>query len=296
MPDLRDMQILTALDRHSHFARAAEACGISQPAFSARIRNMETELGIPLVKRGNRFLGFTPEGDTVLRWARKMLADAEGLRQEVEVAKGALSGRVAIGTVPTALAYAASLPARLRAMHPGLTIEIRSLNSKQIHRGLDDLSLDAGITYLDEEMPVHLTPRPLYEEHYVLVAPPALVPRLTGTASWAETAALPLCLLTRDMRNRRILDEIFVQSVGRAPRPAMETNAFTAALAQVASGGMATVAPAMLVEALPPPAPVVRLAIDDPPVSTAIGLLTADRDPVPPTVLALLHALGANPR
>ncbi|MEM9141051.1 MAG: LysR family transcriptional regulator, partial [Pseudomonadota bacterium] len=60
MPDLRDMELLAALARNRHFARAATECGISQPAFSARIRNMELDLGAAIVQRGNRFVGFTP--------------------------------------------------------------------------------------------------------------------------------------------------------------------------------------------------------------------------------------------
>ena len=59
MPDLRDMQLLAALARQGHFARAADECGISQPAFSARIRNHEIDLRVAVVNRGNRFTGFT---------------------------------------------------------------------------------------------------------------------------------------------------------------------------------------------------------------------------------------------
>ena len=88
MTDLRDMQLLAALARHKHFARAADDCGISQPAFSARIRNLETSLKVPIVKRGNRFIGFTQEGEIVLRWAHKLLADSDGLRQDIENARG----------------------------------------------------------------------------------------------------------------------------------------------------------------------------------------------------------------
>lgn len=296
MPDLRDMQLLAALARHNHFARAAEDCGISQPAFSVRIRNLEIELGAPVVKRGNRFMGFTAEGRIVLKWARRLLADADGLRQEVEAAKGALSGRLAIGAVPTALAYVARAPARLRAEHPGLTIQIYSLTSAQIHRGIEDFSLDAGVTYLDHELPAALAVEPLYEERYVLLAPAALAPRREGSATWREAASLPLCLLTRNMRNRRILDEVFQTVIGVAPQPVMETNAFTAALAQVSSGAAATIAPELLADSLPMGAGSVRLALIEPEVKTAIGLVLAEREPAPPAVLALVAALRQPPR
>ena len=285
MIDLRDMQLLVALARHRHFARAAEECGISQPAFSGRIRNMEADLGVPLVKRGNRFMGLTREGETVVRRARALLADAEALRQEVAALKGTLTGRLAIGAVPTALSFAARIPAALRADHPGLTLEILSASSTAIRRGLEEFSLDAGITYIEDSPGFRAVP--LYEETYVLLAPPALAPRATGTATWAEAAALPLCLLTRDMNNRRIVDEAFAEA-GTVPEPVMETNAFTAAFAQVASGAAATVAPEKLADSLPVGSGTVRLALAEPVVGRPIGLLTLDRDPVPPALLALV--------
>lgn len=285
------MQLLTSLARHNHFARAAEECGISQPAFSTRIRNLEIQLGAPLVKRGNRFLGFTAEGDVVLKWARRLTADAEAMRQEIEEAKGALSGQLAVGAVPTALAYVARAPGLLRERYPELRAQIYSLSSSQIHQGLADFSLDAGVTYLDHELPAGLTVEPLYEERYVLIAPAAFAPRRDGTVSWSEAAALPLCLLTRNMRNRRILDEVFEKALGRRPTPVLETNAFTAALAQVASGAAATIAPEFLADSLPVAEGAVRLALSEPEVTTPIGLVVTDRDPPPPALRALIDAL-----
>jgi len=90
-PDIRDLQMLQALAQRRHFTQAAADCGISQPAFSARIRHLEKMLGVPVVRRGNKFLGFTKDGELLLKWASKILADAEGLRQEMEVSKGELS-------------------------------------------------------------------------------------------------------------------------------------------------------------------------------------------------------------
>ena len=62
MISLRDLEFLSALARHRHFARAAEECGVSQPAFSMRIRKMEERLGTSVVTRGNRFSRFHPGG------------------------------------------------------------------------------------------------------------------------------------------------------------------------------------------------------------------------------------------
>ncbi len=286
MTDLRDMQLLAALARHEHFARAADECGISQPAFSARIRNLEASLKVPIVRRGNRFMGFTEEGQIVLRWAHKLLADSDGLRQDIEQAKGELSGKLRIGVVPTALTYVARLPAQLRKVHPDLAVHIISLTSQQIARGLEDFTLDAGITYLDEDLPSSFHISPIYDETYVLLCPPALAPRKSGTATWKEAASVPLSLLTPDMKNRRIIDEIFA-SAGVAPIPVMETNAFTAALAQVATGAAATIATDLLADSLATGKKMVQLQLVEPIVTKPIGLVVAERDPTPPAVLAL---------
>ncbi len=285
MADLRDMELIAALARHKHFARAAEECGISQPAFSARIRNFETTLGVPMVKRGNRFLGFTPEGEIVLKWARRMILDADGMRQEVQSAKGALVGRLSIGAVPTALTFAAGVPAQIHKQHPGLAMRLLSMSSSDIIRGIEDFTLDAGITYLDDRALGSLKTVPLYDEQYVLLVPPALAPRQSGTVTWREAADLPLCLLTSNMRNRQIVDEIFA-GVGASPKPVMETNAFVAALTQVARGALATIAPELLADTLPIAEGSVRLRLVEPQAARSIGLVMADRDPQPPALKA----------
>ncbi len=120
MADIRDLQLLVSLSRHKHFSRAADDCGISQPAFSARIRKMEEGFALPLVRRGNTFLGFTREGEVVLKWARKLLADVEGMRQEIDALNSNLNGKLAVGVIPTALPFAATVSSQLRRLHPNL--------------------------------------------------------------------------------------------------------------------------------------------------------------------------------
>lgn len=61
---LRQLEYLVALARERHFARAAAACFVSQPSLSAGIRRLEAELGVPVIRRGNRFQGLTPKGNT----------------------------------------------------------------------------------------------------------------------------------------------------------------------------------------------------------------------------------------
>ncbi len=288
MSDIRNLKLLVSLSRHKHFSRAAEDCGISQPAFSARIRSIEEEFGLPLVRRGNKFMGFTREGEVMLRWARKILADVEGMRQEIDALNSNLKGKLVVGTIPTALPFAADVSAQLRRDHPNLSIEIQSLSSTQIDIRLNDYSLDAGLTYVEDADPD--TIEFLYNETYALIAPESLAPRKRGTATWAEAAQLPLCLLTTNMRNRQFVDEVFGQ-IDVSPTIVMQTSGFTAALALVASGSAATIAPLRIVDTYFADQSSVRLELVEPSVSHAVGLSIKDQTPVLPAVQALRVAV-----
>lgn len=285
------MQLLLALSQRKHFTRAAADCGISQPAFSARITHLEQQLGVPIVRRGNKFLGFTREGDLVLKWARKVIADAEGMRQDIESSKDDLQGVIALGVVPTALPYAASVSTSLRARHEHLTIQIQSLSSTEIARALHEFVIDAGITYGEEKDNGSLRFDEIYKEHYVLLAPPHLAPRLKGSATWEEAASLPLCLLSKDMRFRQIVDEVF-ESAGVIAQPVMETNSFIAATVQVNNGAAATIAPQKLVDSLFLDHNAASLTLKKPVVEKMIGLATMDHEPALPAIDALRDVIG----
>jgi DNA-binding transcriptional LysR family regulator len=99
---LRQLEYLNALAREGHFGRAANACHVSQPALSAGIRKLEAELRVQIVKRGQRFEGFTPEGTQVLKWAQLMIAEQDALGHALATMRGGLSGVLRIGAIPTA--------------------------------------------------------------------------------------------------------------------------------------------------------------------------------------------------
>ena len=78
---LRQLEYLVALAREKHFGRAADACHVSQPTLSAAIRLLEDDLGAPIVERGHRYVGLTPQGQVALEHAHRILAEVENLRR-----------------------------------------------------------------------------------------------------------------------------------------------------------------------------------------------------------------------
>jgi DNA-binding transcriptional LysR family regulator len=168
---LVSMRYLVALDEHKHFARAAQACFVTQPALSNAIRALESELGAVIVKRGRAFVGFTSEGERLLASARRMLHEEVLLRQDLRSVSGQPQGPLNIGVVPTAEPVAARFAALLHARHPGITPVVRSMSSPEIEAGLDQLTLDMGLGFTDRVRPGASALRTLaqYTEHYFLV-------------------------------------------------------------------------------------------------------------------------------
>lgn len=285
MLDMRDLECLSALVRCRHFARAAEECGLSQPAFSMRIRNLEERLSTQIVKRGNRYQGLTAEGEIVLTRARDILGQMRALEEEVQSARGDVSGLLKLGVIPTAAAYAARIATRLRTSHPGIRMRVDTTNSLALQQGLEDGRFDAALSYSDGVSATTLRVEELYQERYVLMVPKALHDG-QQEMTWASAAALPLILLEPEMQNRRILDQVFADA-GAEPSVVAETDGFTATLAMAAEGLGAAVLPKVLIENVGHSDKVVIVRLTDPEIARSVSLITSQRPQVIPVIEAL---------
>lgn len=284
---VRQMHYLVALSREKHFGRAAQACNVTQPTLSAGIRKLEEELGLPIVVRGHRFLGFTAQGERVLAWARQIAADYESLRQERAETGARLSGTLRLGAIPAATAAAPALLAPFRDRFPEVKVQMLTLSSAAIQRGLDELDLDAGITYLENEPLNRVRRLPLYVERYVFVtrADDPLARR--RALRWEEAARQPLCLLTPDMQNRRIIDHVMTQA-GLASQPAIETNSFMGVWSFVRRGPWTSIVPEASFRGLGAAGDLVAVPLVDPVHEQPVGLVLTERDPLSPVAGALL--------
>ena len=283
---LQNLRYLDALAREKHFSRAAGACGVTQPTLSAGVKQLEDDLGLLIVRRGQRFEGLTAEGERILGWARRILADCESLQQEASVLRGGLQGRLRLGAIPTVLPALSLLTLPFARLHPQVTISIHSLSSIDIQRGLDDFSLDAGVTYLDNEPLANVRTIPLYYERYILFTPAESLLAERETVSWAEVTALPLCLLTPDMQNRRILDGLFA-AVGTSVQPTIETNSVLTLWSHVKTGAFSSVLSQAFLFLFGEPAGTRAIPIVGGAAAHSVGVVLSDHEPLTPSARAL---------
>jgi DNA-binding transcriptional LysR family regulator len=280
------LEFLLALSRTQHFGKAAEACGVTQPTLSAGVQALEAQLGVRLVNRGSRFIGFTDEGARVLGWARQIVAAQRGMHDDLRTLRQGLSGNVRIGVIPTALAMVPALTTPFLARHPGVHFTINSLSSFDILHMLENLEIEAGLTYLEEEPLGRVRAIPLFRERYRLVTAAHLPLGDRSAVSWRDLAGLDLCLLTRDMQNRRILDRLLARD-GASHPPVLESNSIVTLLAHVRTGHWASILPESLAELAGAAGPVRSIPIVDPDVTQTIGLVFAHHDPATPLCSAL---------
>ncbi|MBV5264556.1 LysR family transcriptional regulator [Pinisolibacter aquiterrae] len=281
------LEFLLALAREKHFGRAAQVCGVSQPNLSAAIKQLESILGVPLVDRGARFLGFTPEGERVLEWARRIVGDTRAMRAEVETMKQGLTGHLRLAVIPTALPVVSCLTAAFWKRHPGIKLTVSSHTSTEVLSMLDNLEADAGITYLDNEPLGRISEVPLYRERHHLVTAEGNPFFDRPTVSWEEVAGLPLCLLSPDMQNRRIIDRTFAE-IGCRVDPLLETSSIVVIATHVRAGYWATIMPRLMAEEMCLPPHVRTIPLVAPEVANLVGLVVGHRDPQPPLTAALV--------
>ncbi|HVJ54827.1 MAG TPA: LysR family transcriptional regulator [Aliidongia sp.] len=285
---IKQLVYLLALARERHFGAAAERSHISQPTLSAAIRQLEEELGVPIVERGNRFIGFTAEGERVLDYARRIVSDCDSLRQELGELRSGMIGQLRIGVVPSALTTMPLITVPFARAHPKVTITILSMTSIEIQSGLDDFSLEAGLTYLDNEPLQNARTLPLYREEYILLTPVDGPFAGRETVRWVEAAEVPLCLLTPDMQNRRIIDRVF-RSIDREPRAVIETNSMINLSLHVGSGQWSAVMPSTFPRLFGLPVQTMALPLIEPETTHGIGIVVADRMLQQPLARALFN-------
>lgn len=277
------LELLLHLAREQHFGKAAQAAGVSQPTLSSTVKSLEEHLGVAIVERGSRFRRFTPEGERVLSFARRVTADMRAMRQDLQASHRELSGELRIGVIPTALPAMTEMTVPFREAHAGVNFRIASLTSNQILRKLTDLEMDIGISYLDGEPLGGFRGIPLYEERYALLVPPEGPFRERETITWKEAGGLELCQLSADMQNRRLLER-HLREAGAEPKFTVESNSMLLLYAHVRSGAWASIIPVRFADEFKRPGLLRAIPLVEPDVRHSVGILLPDRSTQTPII------------
>ncbi|MGX5221256.1 LysR family transcriptional regulator [Pseudomonas segetis] len=240
--DIKQLKFLVALDETRHFGQAAARCHVTQPTLSMRLRNLEQELGLELVQRGQRFEGFSEDGKRILAWARTVIAAQDGLYAEAAACRGQLVGTLRLGVVPLAGFDPMRLIKLFAKQHPGLRFQLFSLSSEQILERLSSNQIDLGLSYVERLDREHYQSLELAESRMGLLYDRRHFQLADQQLKWEALAELPLGLLSSGMHFRQSIDHN-LRSRGIKPLPRLETDAVHQLLHAVSAGICCAVMP-----------------------------------------------------
>ncbi|MEU9479887.1 LysR substrate-binding domain-containing protein [Streptomyces sp. NPDC048191] len=291
--ELRQLRYLVTVVEEGGFTRAAERLHLAQPGLSAQIRQLERELGQPLLDRSGRSVRPTEVGEAVLPYARAALAAVDGVRQTVEEYTGLLRGRVAVGLVPGTLAHAFDVAGQLAEFHeahPRVEVTLTEDTSDRMLTALRRGELDLAVLGVTEE-----TPPPGVDQH-VVIDEPLVVVAVPGHPLFLEydaAGAVPptalrghrLIGLPRGTGMRGVLERLCAEA-GFRPHIAFEA-ATPDALGRLAARGLGVA----VLPGLGPRPGLATLRLADPRARGRVALAWRSEGPMLPAARALLGRL-----
>ncbi len=243
--ELHQLQYFLAVARHLHFTRAAEELHVAQPSVSQQIRKLEAELGTKLFHRMKRHIALTAAGEALLPRARRILAEMEEARLEIQELSGLTKGSLTVGSTPSVGTHL--LPqaiAQFHQAHPGITLLFREAGSLTLVQSLEAGELDLAIVTMPVRNPV-LETVPLLEEQLVLAVPPGrfLVP--DGEVSLADLKDVPFVMFQEGYDLREVTLSA-CRKAGFEPKVVIEGGEMDSVLRFVSAGLGVALVPEMV--------------------------------------------------
>ena len=171
--EMQQVRYFVALAGLRNFTRAAEACNVTQPAFSRAIQQLEHELGGPLVNRERGNLHLTELGRMMLPYLAQIEEQARSARDLARSATRLESGKLRIGAMCTIGAQVLSdLILRFTMNHPQVAISMIEDEAPRMLKMLEQGEIEIAVVGIPDELPGHLHHLPILEERFVVVLPP----------------------------------------------------------------------------------------------------------------------------
>jgi LysR family transcriptional activator of glutamate synthase operon len=264
--ELRQLRYAEAVARHRHFTRAAEELHVAQSALSHQIQRLEAELGTELFARTSRTVVPTEAGEAVAARARRVLAEVDGVREEVDDIQGLVKGRVTIGALlPAGAIDVPALLAGFSHAHPGVDVALREGTAGDMLRHLARDEIDAAFSLLAAEPPESLVVEEISVDELVAAFPPGTAPG-RGPVSAAALRRNVVLTPRSGSAIRTALDDFFARA-GSSVHVSCESGDPFLLRCLVATGFGTAVLPRSLIEREGPPVdvralrPAVRLPV-----------------------------------
>lgn len=272
MKDLNLGQLRTFADviELGSFSAAADRSGISQPAVSLQLRQLERQLGVRLVERVGRRAQATPAGQELLIHAGRIREEAARAIDAIAPHRSGALGRIRMGTGATACIYL--LPPvlkRLKERMPGLDISVQTGNTGDMLKLVEANALDLALVTLPAPgRSFEVTE--ICRDELVAVLPAADKPT-SKSVSPTQASAKPLLLYEGGGNTRRIVDRWLLRG-GHAAKPVMELGSVEAIKQLVGAGLGWAILPKLAVEGFATPADVATRPLS-PRLSRMLGLV-----------------------
>lgn len=234
--ELQQLRTFVTVAREGHLTRAADILCLSQPAVSAQVKALEEELGVVLFTRNARGMALTQAGVTLLDHAEKVLAARQDMLNAASRIKGAVQGKLRVGTVGDAdLLRLAPILALLAQRHPGVAVQLRGGFSATVIDDVLNERLDAGFTVFSQAPRDAALERVGLMTFALRLAAPAAWADKVAHADWETLAGLPWIGMPAASFCGRLADAVFRRQ-GSAPHSLVEADRNATVLALIGAG------------------------------------------------------------
>jgi DNA-binding transcriptional LysR family regulator len=287
---LHQLTYVLAVAEEQNFTRAAARLHLAQPSLSRQVRLLERELGVQLFNRGpgQGLVTLTSDGEALLPFVRRVVADVESTGAEARALSGMARGRLAIGATPSLITRVlAPALVEFHTTHPGIDLLVVEAGSHQLVPQLASGEVDLALVVLPVTDPLVATV-PLFDDPLVLAVAPGHALAAQPQVAVADLAGVPLVMF-REGYDLRAVTLAACHEAGVEPHLVSQGGEMDGVLALVAAGLGAAVVPAI---ALPSDHTLAAIPFRHPGLSRTVALAHRNDRPLPRPARALVQQLA----
>lgn len=288
MVSLKHLRAFVAVCDTLHFTKAARAMYLSQPALSALIRQLESELGVQLILRTTRAVEITPLGKDFVLTARRLLAEFDAALTDVRGVRALARGRVTIAVLPSLCGtLLPGVIAEFRQAHPQIEIHLRDLPGDDVVAAVLGKAVDFGLGFSQSSREIRA--QPLLRDRLVALCARRFLPAGARELRWRDLSDQPLIATAHGTTIRSLMQSAALAR-GVSLQVAVEARQLSSVIACAAAGLGIAVLPSTGVPAQLP-ASLVQIPLVDPVVHREISLLTLAQGTLSPAASAACDAV-----